>query len=162
MIPNRLEILDTRVAFKEARGEAEFRKCYPLLRMLVEEEAPDAAAELSESLSYEGFQSAARTGFQLFYAVLDEDLVLGTVGLRPFCDPLCVSKGYEINDFIVAKEWRGTPLARKLFAFAEAFARSEGGRWIRGMVSLEKPRVKKWYERQGYTVPCYELYKDLD
>lgn len=149
------------LSFRDVKTREDFHRVYPLLSLLLKDEDPEAYGRLTEDLSFSNFQMAAQTGFRLLAAQLENGTVVGTIGIRPFWDPLSVGVGYEINDFIVDPQWRGSIIAGKLFKFAEEVVRTLGGAWIRGMVSSEKQKAKRWYERRGYQSACYGLYKDL-
>ena len=141
----------------EVLSRDDFQRCFSLFSDLLKDEG---LPPIPFDVSYANFEKAQSFGYRQLYAT-NGNIVTGVLGLRPFYDPLEVHPGFEINNFIVAPAFRSGAVALALIRHAEKLIRESGGAWIRGMVMLSKPQVKKVYARFGYEHTHDHVYKDL-
>lgn len=149
-------------SFTEVKTRAEFGRAYPLLSLLLKEEDPQAYAQLTEDVSFSNFEKAAQTGFRLLTAQTEDGVIVGTIGIRPFWDPLSIGMGFEINDLILTPSLRGKGTGRNLLSHAEDIVAAAGGTWARVLTSPEESETLRWYQSQGYALSCHSLLKDIN
>ncbi len=100
-----------------------------------------------------GFYNDIENEFILFYCLIDDGTVVGTVGLKKIDD-----KTAELKSLYLDKDLRGQGLGSKLMQYAINFANDSGYKTIVLDSMSQYKEALKLYERFGFK--SYERYND--
>ena len=101
------------------------------------------------------------SGTAIFIAEDDQGVALGFIHLHAGTDYYNHEPHGHIGDIIVAPEAEGRGVGQVLIETGEAWARSQGYRWLTLSVFARNLRAREIYERLGYGEDIMKYVKEL-
>ncbi|HIF24965.1 MAG TPA: GNAT family N-acetyltransferase [Micavibrio sp.] len=140
------------LVIREARSDEDYYRAYPVLLQLI----PDLDMQTYAQRVF----VARATGYRMFMAELDEDVVgvIGVIHNHNLHDGFVT----YIEQVVIDEDHRGKGYGALLLEFAEKRAKEEGCDEIELDVDEnENPDAEAFYKRNGFKVSGKYLYKSL-
>ncbi len=100
-------------------------------------------------------------GTVIFVATDSNNIPLGFIHLQSGSDYYNKEPHGHISDIVVAPGGEGKGTGRRLMEAAEAWARTQGYRWLTLSVFAQNVRAREVYERIGYEQDIMKYVKEL-